>query len=320
MDRDGPAIRCAERSDYALVRSFLSESAERYPTILKWWQKRVVPGLHAGERLCHVAFLGDQLAGLSIGKRRKNGSAKLCSLRVREACRGEGIGEALLRSTLRDLRSHGCCAVHFTVSEPVLNECGHLFQRYGFSMNSWATGRYTDGIDELVFSADAISLDQQLRRRTRHVGKAEAVLLAIKPEYADLIQDGLKTVEFRRQFSAISFPKTAFFYVTAPVREIRLTATITQDVKASPETLWAKYGARAATSQREFSSYFAGAQQGHALLLSNVGAFTNPLQPSRPTKPPFKPPQSYTLLTGAHPLVGFLGTSQTGGIPCQPVS
>src|SRR5262245_10723686 len=111
---------------YPKIKGFLLESASIYGGIGEWWDKKIAPGLRTGERVCNAAIVDDEIAGLCIGKR-ATGSAKLCTLRIRERYRHLGLGKQLLSSTLQELLSSGCQRVHYTISEEVLNQCSSFF-------------------------------------------------------------------------------------------------------------------------------------------------------------------------------------------------
>ena len=192
------------RRDQLCVRiaDFLTESIHLYPNIAEWWQRKILPGLESGERVCRVATVGDRVNALAIGKRSEK-SAKLCTLRVRQDARRLGIGQRLLHETLADLLREGCQRVYYTISEQVLGECGRFFTPYDFTLASWEKGRYVNGMDELVFHAEARRLVRTLRKRARRAYREEdAVVLSVKPKYARMIEQGCKMVEFRRRFSA----------------------------------------------------------------------------------------------------------------------
>jgi len=152
-----------ERILLSQIKEFLVESVDLYPGIDSWWQGKVLPGIRNGERICLAARIQGHLAAVSIGKRAK-GSAKLCTLRVRDAFRGLGIGERLLQRTINELLSTKCQRVHYTISEDVLSQCGRFFKPYGFSLVSWKNDLYARGIEELVYAASSCRLTQTTTR------------------------------------------------------------------------------------------------------------------------------------------------------------
>ena len=64
-----PAIRRLDSRDESAVRAFLLESAELYPGIDVWFDRKVCPGLLSGARIGYVVEERERLAGLVIAKR-----------------------------------------------------------------------------------------------------------------------------------------------------------------------------------------------------------------------------------------------------------
>ena len=132
----------------------------------------------------------------------------------------------------------------------------------------------------------------------------KAVLLSIKPEYADLIERGCKRVEFRRRFSEDRGSILGFFYVTSPVSQIRFVARIEQTIKANPSELWHQFQQECGVSYIAFSKYFEGTCEGTALVLSDVRSLRQSIDKKdlRISYPRFSPPQSYKYLSESDPL------------------
>ena len=49
----------------------------------------------------------------------------------------------------------------------------------------------------------------------------QPLLLSLKPDYADLVFDGLKEAELRRRITSCMENRDVFIYVTTPVRQLR---------------------------------------------------------------------------------------------------
>src|SRR6266404_3461550 len=233
-------VRNSNSDLYSKIRDFLIESNTIYPSIEEWWMNRVLPGLKNRERVCQLIMAKDQIAALSIIKNSSK-SSKLCTLRVREEYRSSGFGQSLLRFAFERFLSNKCESVHYTISDEMMVECGDFFTPYGFKLSSWNRNRYVKGKDELVFSVPTPRLiNSMVAWKFDKASEPRALLLSIKPENADLIEKGLKQVEFRRRFSSNWSSIPVFFYVTSPVKEIRFTARIKKIVKSDPSSLWSQ--------------------------------------------------------------------------------
>jgi len=123
----------------------------------------------------------------------------------------------------------------------------------------------------------------------------KAVLLAIKPKYADLILVGSKRVEFRRVWAARDVHRIAL-YSSAPVRKIVGLAEIENVLIASPSSLWKTCVEKSGgLTRRELRAYFAGKTKGFAVLLKGVTPAPEYVNPSEIIND-FKPPQSFRYL------------------------
>jgi predicted transcriptional regulator/ribosomal protein S18 acetylase RimI-like enzyme len=279
------------------IENFLTNSANIYPDIDLWWKKKVIPGLQRGDRFCEVALVGNNIAGLSIGKFGSS-SSKLCTLQVSENYNSMGIGHTLLNTALNRLISFGSKRVHYTISEEIYEKCGGFFESYNFFLNSWEKNRYVKGNDEMVFSSKSHILSKLLPYIADEQRLKSLLLISVKPEYATKIEQGEKLVEFRRKFATCSESMHAFFYVSSPTKEIRFSACIDKVIKDQPTCLWETYGNVSGIDKERFSEYFSTINAGYALPLSQVGMLSNPISLSelRSYEPSFTPPQSYCWL------------------------
>lgn len=125
-----------------------------------------------------------------------------------------------------------------------------------------------------------------------------AVLLSVKPKYADLISSGNKRVEFRRAWATEEVSLIAI-YASSPVQRIVALVEIEDIVHGSPTSLWNHCKDRGgALTRRELLDYFNGKRQGCAVLLGNVQTLTFPVDPKSIFKT-FTPPQSFRYLSAA---------------------
>lgn len=125
-----------------------------------------------------------------------------------------------------------------------------------------------------------------------------AVLLSVKPKYADLISCGSKRVEFRRTWAAEDVGLIAV-YASSPIKKIVALVEVEDIVRGSPTLLWSHCASRGgALTRRELFDYFGGKSQGCAVLLGNVQPLASPIDPKSLFKA-FAPPQSFRYLATA---------------------
>jgi predicted transcriptional regulator len=121
------------------------------------------------------------------------------------------------------------------------------------------------------------------------------LLIALKPTYADLIFDGLKTVELRRRISANIEDREVYIYVSSPVMEVRGSFKVGQVWSGSPKEIWKIVANVAGVSKKDFNDYYQGTDVAFALEVLDVWKFRNPIPLSslRRQFPEFTVPQSY---------------------------
>lgn len=122
-----------------------------------------------------------------------------------------------------------------------------------------------------------------------------AVLLSIKPKYADLILAGSKRVEFRRSWAAQDVSMIVL-YSSSPIQKIVGVVEVEEVVVASPTSLWKTCVEKGGgLTRKELRMYFAGKSKGVAVLLGQVFKPEKHVEPSDIISN-FVPPQSFRYL------------------------
>ena len=123
-----------------------------------------------------------------------------------------------------------------------------------------------------------------------------AILLSVKPRFADLIVDGSKRVELRRAIPALPVGTLAI-YSSSPIQLIVALVDVAETVEASPSRLWALAKENGGGLTRaELLEYFDAKTTGFAFMLANVRVFESPVSPRKIFKS-FAPPQSFKYLS-----------------------
>lgn len=123
-----------------------------------------------------------------------------------------------------------------------------------------------------------------------------AVLLSVKPRFADLIVAGTKQVEFRRVWAQEPVPWIAI-YSSTPSQQIVGIVEVESVVLASASVLSTLNGSRGGGLTRtELRSYFSGKPKGYAVMLGRVLRPQAPLEPAAIVRG-FRAPQSFRYLT-----------------------
>ncbi|MEM7015429.1 MAG: hypothetical protein AAF585_28555 [Verrucomicrobiota bacterium] len=129
----------------------------------------------------------------------------------------------------------------------------------------------------------------------------DPILLSLRPEYADLVFQGLKTAELRRRIGHVAENREVFIYVTSPVMAVRGSFRVGHVWKGDPDEVWAKVHQLAQVSRSVFDAYYNGKTVAYALEIRDVKEFSESvtLKSLRERFPKFVVPQSYRRLLPA---------------------
>jgi predicted transcriptional regulator len=134
----------------------------------------------------------------------------------------------------------------------------------------------------------------------------QAILLSLKPRFAEAILYGVKTVELRRQRVALTPGAAVLIYASSPVMAIIGTARVHSVERDNQQQIWVRHAASVGLTREEYDTYLRGVDSVSAISLENPSFLDNPvtLQQLRGEQP-FHPPQSYYFVSPSSP--GTLG-------------
>lgn len=121
-----------------------------------------------------------------------------------------------------------------------------------------------------------------------------AVLLPIKPYFAEKIMDGQKRIEFRKTRFCRDVSHVVV-YASSPVQRILGYFRISHIDEASPRLLWKRYAAVGGITKSALMDYFAGSEVGVAIGIDWVVPVQEPLPVSCLGRT-VKVPQSYAYI------------------------
>jgi len=123
-----------------------------------------------------------------------------------------------------------------------------------------------------------------------------AVLLSIKPKYADLILDGSKTVELRRRWPSNDVG-VMIIYSSAPVQRLTGVALIKEIKECDLEQLWAiSQSHGGGVTYEELEEYVDKKKQVYGVMLGRVVPAEFLADP-KSLFPDFTPPQGFMYLS-----------------------
>lgn len=130
-----------------------------------------------------------------------------------------------------------------------------------------------------------------------------AVLLSVKPRFADAITSGTKTVELRRRGLDARPGATVVLYASAPTMAIVGTAQLCEVLSLPHPEAWRRFQDALGVSRKEFDAYLDGSATAVLLRLTCPQRLDRPitLQQLRSAAGSFWPPQSYRYVSAGDP-------------------
>jgi predicted transcriptional regulator len=127
-----------------------------------------------------------------------------------------------------------------------------------------------------------------------------AIILSIKPKYAEAILAGIKRVELRRtRPQRLSEGGVVLLYATSPARRFVGGFRVGEIRQECTESLWQRVGDICSVSRDEYLSYYDGVDEGVALFVSGIWRLKRPmdLRAARKRFPGFAAPRSFRYAT-----------------------
>ena len=105
-----------------------------------------------------------------------------------------------------------------------------------------------------------------------------AILMSIRPQYANKIFDGTKTVELRRvKPKVLQEGDLIFVYVSSPVKSLVGAFSVDSVMEKPLLALWKNVKDSAGISRSDFFSYFQGVEKGVAIFIKDVWLLPKPV-------------------------------------------
>lgn len=122
------------------------------------------------------------------------------------------------------------------------------------------------------------------------------ILLSVKPAYANLLVDGVKSIELRRKFPVDLIPGVkCLIYSSSPTQMIIGECKIGKVEKLKIKDLWKLSSIEAMISWDDYKSYFSGAEYGYAIHVYAAYRYPVEIKLSQIGKD-INAPQSYRYL------------------------
>jgi predicted transcriptional regulator len=146
---------------------------------------------------------------------------------------------------------------------------------------------------------------------------ANAILLSIRPKYAEKIFDGSKTVELRKvRPKHINSGSLILVYVSSPIKSLVGAFKVDHITEEPLNALWNIVRDKAGITREEFDTYYAGASTGVAIFFDEAWCLPEPiaLKDLREELSEFYPPQDFRYAKVSEltlpQIAGFLGDKE----------
>jgi predicted transcriptional regulator len=125
-----------------------------------------------------------------------------------------------------------------------------------------------------------------------------ALLLSLRPRFAELVLAGAKTVELRRVRPNVPPGAVTLIYASTPTCALVGIAAVLAVHVADRERIWQRHGRHTGITHVEYDAYFEGATDAVAITLTAVRRLPRPvpLPQLRQGRAWFRPPQSFRYL------------------------
>jgi predicted transcriptional regulator len=132
------------------------------------------------------------------------------------------------------------------------------------------------------------------------VTKPSDVIISIRPNFAEAIFSGVKTIELRRRVPQLPLGTRLWIYATKPAGAVLGCAVVDGVISGSLEEIWAASSEHAGVSRVEFDDYFAGSEKAVALRLVDVKRGQPvPIAKLQTIRPGFHPPQTIARISAS---------------------
>ena len=269
--------------DFLFLRELVLRSDDSYPHIGRWFDSKVTGGLRSGGRMGFVALINERPVAAAILKRGL--TTKFCHLKIDESARSRSLGDLLFTLMALDVR-HSAKQVRFTLPESVWEDRKSFFNAFSFSRAEKAGRQYRLFDTELYSETSFANLFAASRDKLPHLVGQLAIgnhslltgaVLAVQPGPLEKILAGTKTVEIRTRFSKRWEGRKVSLYGTHPISGLAGEATIERVIEGAPNKIWEYFGSHAGCTRVEYDSYVRDHGSVHAILLSGVRSFSDPI-------------------------------------------
>ena len=106
---------------------------------------------------------------------------------------------------------------------------------------------------------------------------SRALLLSVRPRFAQALLNGTKTAEIRRRFPNVPAGTTVVIYSSSPERAVLGTMRARALVRSTVSDIWDRYAEVIGINERELRDYLDGAAKPSVLEVDSPSIWPNPV-------------------------------------------
>lgn len=125
--------------------------------------------------------------------------------------------------------------------------------------------------------------------------KGKVLVVSIKPEFANKIFSGEKTIELRKATPNVQKGDIIIIYVTNPVKAFKGIGKVEEIVQGTPKVIWKNYSKSSGISKETFFDYYSNAYKAVGILLCDIQELESEISLNDIILhlPKFSPPQTF---------------------------
>ena len=291
--------------DKSLLTKVLAQHEDYYPDILKWIERKVIPGIINGSRIGYICLLNERPVAAAVLKLEER--AKFCHLHIENRHQEKHLGNLFFTLMTLDAKRNAT-EIHFTLPESLWEEKKEFFKSFGFGRAELSGRQYRVGNPELWCTAPFTTVWENSLLKIPSIIKSitpsdnsiySGIVMSIRPEFVDKLFIGEKTIELRKKFNKKWEGCKVAIYSTAPISGIYGYATIDSVEVSSPDHVWDRYADDLGCNKKEYINYVGNSDSVYAIRLGNLEPLRAPVSLSQLNhllRMNINPPQSYLSL------------------------
>lgn len=123
----------------------------------------------------------------------------------------------------------------------------------------------------------------------------KVLFLSIKPEFANKIVNGVKTIELRKVKPKINNNDIVIIYSSSPVKAVIAIGKVKNVLLDNPKIIWSKYKKQLGIDKQRYNEYYQNKEFAVAIKLKEIQELDEfyKLDTIKLDNPKFHPPQSF---------------------------